>query len=494
MTKKDFLSQFSNDDKPDSFKEEERIKVVKERKPVNVKLVVILIILLILLGLGSYFLFFAPKIQMPNFVGKNKSDVSAWVKQQQIETSGIVFDENYDFETSEGTILSQSVDEGIKVKKDVKITFEISKGANPNEEISVPNLESMSKEDIQAWISENKLTKTKVTSVYSDTVEEGKVIEVKFTNCDESTFVRNSTLSISISKGVEPAKEIKMPNVVGKKKTDLSTLETQYKIKFDIKEDYSDTVDEGVVISQEVKAGEKVLEGTTVTVTVSKGKAIYMPNMYEWSKEDIITWAKKNGVVISEYKERYGDEVHGECVGQSPKAGTKLEDDDYIYVTISLGDPDIGTSSFKSISNIDVLRDRVDQLNDLGAALSISASYEFSDEKEGTILDMSDHVETGGTIYVTVSKGRNIWLENEYSDGSETYKWSDINVYNEAQIRKLCELSGVNYRIEYQTSKTVEANYVISVYIDGTKNVPSGGMYVAENTDIVVTICEKKVD
>ena len=95
---KDFLSQFSNEGKPASFQEEERIPVQKERKPVNVKLIIILAIIAVLLGVLAYFLFFAPKIEMPNFIGKTKSDVAAWAKQQGIETSGIIFEEEYNFD------------------------------------------------------------------------------------------------------------------------------------------------------------------------------------------------------------------------------------------------------------------------------------------------------------------------------------------------------------------------------------------------------------
>ena len=42
MDNKDFLDQFSNNGKPDSFKEEERVPVTKERKPLNIKLLLLI--------------------------------------------------------------------------------------------------------------------------------------------------------------------------------------------------------------------------------------------------------------------------------------------------------------------------------------------------------------------------------------------------------------------------------------------------------------------
>ena len=102
MSDKDFLSQFSGDNKkPDSFKEEERIPVVKEKKPFKpVYVIAPLAILAIILGV-CYFLFWSPKIVMKNFVGLNKSEISSFVRQQGIDPTGIVFKEEYNFNTTD---------------------------------------------------------------------------------------------------------------------------------------------------------------------------------------------------------------------------------------------------------------------------------------------------------------------------------------------------------------------------------------------------------
>jgi hypothetical protein len=91
MSDKDFLSQFSGGNKkPDSFKEEERIPVVKEKKPFKpVYVIAPLAILAIILGV-CYFLFWSPKIVMKNFVGLNKSEISSFVRQQGKNTTSIM--------------------------------------------------------------------------------------------------------------------------------------------------------------------------------------------------------------------------------------------------------------------------------------------------------------------------------------------------------------------------------------------------------------------
>ena len=174
---KDFLEQFSSKGKPDSFREEERVPVTKDRKPLNKKVLIVIILFLLALLAGLYFLFLAPKIEMPDFLGRTKNDVAAWVKQQEIEPSGIIFEEVYDFDTEEGTILSQSVEAGKKVKENVKLNFTVSLGADPDESIRVPDVGSMSKEEIQNWIAANKLQKTKISTSYNEEVEENQVID-----------------------------------------------------------------------------------------------------------------------------------------------------------------------------------------------------------------------------------------------------------------------------------------------------------------------------
>ncbi|MBQ1624852.1 MAG: PASTA domain-containing protein, partial [Erysipelotrichaceae bacterium] len=180
---KNFLDQFSDSGKPASFKEEERVPVQRERKPINVKALLIAAAVLLALAIGAYFLFFAPKIEMPDFVGKTRTDVAAWVKQQGIETSGVIFDDTYDFDSTEGTILKQSVPAGRKVKNNVKLNFTLSLGPDPDESISVPDLNSMTKDDIQAWITSNKLLKTKTVTAYNDEVAENEVIDYSFSGC-----------------------------------------------------------------------------------------------------------------------------------------------------------------------------------------------------------------------------------------------------------------------------------------------------------------------
>lgn len=336
MSEKDFLSQFSSDGKkPDSFKEEERVKVEKPKKQINPKGFIIGGVIVVVLGVLCYFLFFAPKIEMPNFVGQTKSDVASWVKQQGITTSGIVFKEEYNFDNDENVILSQSVDAGKKVKSDVKITFTISLGADPDEKITVPDIKSMSKSEIESWISTNKLTKTKITTTYNESVDKDSVISYEVKGVDESDFTRSSTMNITISKGPQPAGTVTVSDFKGKTYAEVESWAKTNKVTLNKVEAYSESVESGNVISQSVSANSTMKTTDTLTITVSKGKGITVPDFTNMNEEQIEAWVKKNNINATITSKYSTSDKHVLSANVNP--GSMISSTDDVQIVLNKG-------------------------------------------------------------------------------------------------------------------------------------------------------------
>lgn len=490
--KKDFLDQFSNQGKPASFQEEKRVEVKKEKKPINKKALIIAgVALLAVLGI-LYYVFLAPKIEVPNFVYQTKTDVVAWVKQQGIETTGIVFDEEYSFDYDDGTVLSQNIQAGTKVKKDVKMNFVLSKGADPDELITVPDLQSMTKTDIKEWISENKLTKTKISTQYSDNVEEDLVIDYKFTGCDEDSFTRSSTLKINVSKGPQPAGTVTVEDFNKKTYEQAEAWAKTNKVVLIKNEAYSEKIEKGLIISQSVEAGKNMNEGETLEVTVSLGKNIIVPDFTSMSENERNIWSRENGITFLT-EEVYDNHEKGTVLKQKPSANTSLGDKDYVEIKVSIGDP-----VYPGCTTLDELEKWVDEVNEKEAEIKISSvSYELSDTvTAGNIISINPST-PGATshIKVVISSGKNIWLQDMPADvesGAEGVKWSEISdKTTEDQIRALCEFNKVNYKVSYKSDDEVEANHVISVTRDGGKTV-SANTYISEAEVINVVISTGK--
>ena len=486
---KDFLDQFSDAGKPASFKEEERVPVKKEKKPINTKALAITAGVLLVLAIASYFLFFAPKIEMPNFVGMTKNDVAAWVKQQGIDATGILFNEQYDFDTDDGTILTQSITPGKKVRKDVKINFNLSKGADPDEQISVPDLYTMEKEDIQAWIQSNKLQKTKISTSYNENVDANFVIDYTFTGCEEDTFTRGCSLKINVSKGSAPAGSVTVEDFEKKPYATVESWAKSKKINLNKVEQYSDKIDKDYVISQSVSSGKTIKEGETLTVVVSLGKAVYMENVIGWDIKKFESWALKNGVSYKS-NELYTDYAKGIITTQSINQGKLISEDDYLEVTVSLGNVvefgDWYNRPYHAIKGVDGLHEKKDLENEKGADIDTKKDYKYDDNVPlGYVIYNDREVEVGGTLNVTISRGRNILLKD-----TDDLKWSELYTYDEYKVRQLLDANDLTYTVDYKPDSDKPSGYIHSISrADGGDLI--AGVYCPQDVTITVEISSK---
>lgn len=483
--KKDFLDQFSNQGKPASFQEEKRVEIKKEKKPVNKKALIIAgVAILAVLGI-LYYVFLAPKIEVPNFVYQTKTDVVAWVKQQGIETTGIVFDEEFSFDYDDGTVLTQSVEPGTKVKKDVKMNFVLSKGADPDELVVVPDIQSMTKTDIKDWIAANKLTKTKISTQYSDSVEEDMVIDYKFTGCDEDSFTRSSTLKINVSKGPQPAGRVTVEDFIKKTIEQAEAWAKTNKVVLVKNESYSEKIEKGLIIAQSVEAGKNLNEGETLEVTVSLGKNIIVPDFTTMSENERNIWSRENGITFLT-EEVYDNREKGTVLKQKPSANTSLGDKDYVEIKVSIGDP-----VYLGCATLEELEKWVDEVNEKEAEIKISSvSYELNDTvAAGNIISISPSTpKATSKIKVVVSSGKNIWLHDiDATEEGEALAWDDALTYTEKQIRALCDGNGVTYKVEYVPSTPEKANKVASIKRSDGKELKAK-TYIPQDVAIIVEI------
>lgn len=513
MTNKDFLSQFSGDGKkPDSFKEEERVKVNKEKKPVNVKLlVIILAIVLAIVGL-VLFLVLRPTIEVKDFVGSNVSEVKAWIKQNDIETQGVIFREEYSFDYDEDYVISQSIDPDKKIRKNAKMDFVVSKGADPDELISVPDIENMYKDELQDWIKENKLTKTKLMSVYSEDKEEGEVVSYEFKNCDADTFTRSSILNINVSKGPQPAGTVIVEDFV---KQDYSIAEAwakKNKVELIKTEKYDDKIAKDLVISQSIEAKKEMKQGESITIVVSLGKGVKVPDFSTMSNDDVNDWAKENAAYCK-VKNKYAD-TDDYVIEQSMKAGQYIGENSKLELTLNLGSnfylDEIG---FTIINNsYDKFKDFALELEEKGLYIDTHKNYVDSDKPLGTILSINKIYDENGRVYsevqrlplevnvtCNISNGKlsdQILLEESYIDSGTEYSWEEAlsKPYDETKVRKLCELSGVKYYVDVTPVDDDKIDKVTNITINGIKITESEyiGKYISKDTVIIVSVEKTK--
>jgi eukaryotic-like serine/threonine-protein kinase len=203
----------------------------------------------------------------------------------------------------------------------------------------------------------------------------------------------------------------KVPNVLGSTFEDAKdTFEELDPDVFIKREDdqYSDTYDEGEVMEQYPDAGNDRTMGSTIILTVSKGKEpLQVPNLYGLTEENAeIKLTEKNLKMETEHA--FNDEIEkGRVISTVPDRGTEVTSGDTVKVIISDGPenkqvavPDISNRTEKEAKTI--LKEKGLELGEI--------TYEPSDlYKEGKVFyqdySVGTMVDPGTKIDVSVSTG-----------------------------------------------------------------------------------------
>ena len=194
----------------------------------------------------------------------------------------------------------------------------------------------MTKSEIESWIKENKLTKAKITTTYNETVEKDKVISYEVKGVDEADFTRSSTMNISVSKGPQPAGTVTVTDFKDKSYMEAESWAKTNKINLEKVEVFDDKVESGKIVSQSVAANKTMKQNETLTITVSKGKGVKVPDIYKMNEEEIKTWASTNGIIALNISSKYSNE-DGKVLSSNVKPGQTISTSDDVQITLNAG-------------------------------------------------------------------------------------------------------------------------------------------------------------
>lgn len=200
-------------------------------------------------------------------------------------------------------------------------------------EVQVPDVTNLTEAAAKIKLADAKLSVTDVIPVQSDEVESGKVIE---TNPKAgSTVKEKSKITIKVSSGKEAVKMKDYRN-----KTYETARDELKKLGFTVekKEENSDSVEAGKVISQSIAPNQKV-EGkdTVVTLVVSKGEtSIKMANLKGYTREGAIEYASTNNLNLT-ITEEENDATVDTVIRQSIREGSDIKKGTPLTIVLSKG-------------------------------------------------------------------------------------------------------------------------------------------------------------
>ncbi len=251
--------------KPEAKKPVEKTVPVKKKKkwPIVVAGLVIAAIAIFLFVFFATDLFSPKKIPVPNVANMTIEEAT-----KKLVAEGFIVGEHqerYDENVEKDKVIETDPAGSTERVKGTEIDLIVSLGV---ETTKVEDYRGQQISQVQSMLK-GKFLEPQISYVHS-TEQEGTIIEQEPLPPEE-VIAKHTTMKFKVSAGVQM---VTVDNVVNYTKAQMDEYVRRKGLKWSIaREDYSDTVAAGSVISQLTKAGTSVEAGSTITVVISKGPA-----------------------------------------------------------------------------------------------------------------------------------------------------------------------------------------------------------------------------
>ncbi|MGM0217021.1 PASTA domain-containing protein [Enterococcus sp. AZ126] len=346
-------------------------------------------------------------VKVPDFEGKELSEVREWTSENGVK---LQVEQKYNFDKEANVIIHQTV-KNKQIKKGQELGVDASLGADPEEPVSLPDFKSMKINDAKNWISEQKADNVAIIEEYNDKIPAGDYVKFEITNKDvkAENYKRKDKSKVYFSKGKEVfEKDIAMLDFAGKPKEEATEWAKKNEITLKVDEADSDTVESGKIISQSIGKDTKVAKKESMSIIVSTGKALTVPDFSQFKSEE--AEAKANGLQV-QVQQVFSEEVpYGQFISQSVEIGkkyTEKEPKPLIQVVYSIGKPYIKDLRDNTLEG-DLQKIFYDEYQSKGANITYRVTYVDSTVTKGTVVKMSQYNEfipINSVVQIGISKG-----------------------------------------------------------------------------------------
>ncbi|MCR4999469.1 MAG: Stk1 family PASTA domain-containing Ser/Thr kinase [Lachnospiraceae bacterium] len=237
------------------------------------------------------------------------------------------------------------------------------------DKVTVPNLLGLTEDEAKAKLKELNLGYKNAGTASSDKYEEGQIMSQSVN--DGQQVAKNTTITVTVSSG---AGNVDVPNVENMKESAATNTLTDAGFKYSVSYDYSDSVEQGVVIKQTPGANTSGKKGDTVALVVSRGKeSISVPNVVGETKDNAVSKLQNAGLNAGNVTEDYSDDVEaGKVISQGTKSGENVDKGASVDLVVSKGKkPSSYTIKFTAPSGEEsVTTKTVEKTNDAGETVT----------------------------------------------------------------------------------------------------------------------------
>lgn len=239
----------------------------KKKKKKWPMILLILILLLAVAGVAAFVMpgmFKVKDVSVPNVVHKDYADGYDKLVNLKLKVEP---KDLYDDEVEQGKIIKQDPEAQSMVKEGSTVTLYVSKGFK---KVDMEDLTGMKEEEARDLLNEKGYNTKNIETipVESEETPEGEVVSQ---SPEKGEKVNPSEIQVILRVSTGPP-TVQLENLANSSKEDVQNYISQEGLNVDFSEEYSDSVEEGKVISQKPSPYTTVKKGSTVNVVISKGK------------------------------------------------------------------------------------------------------------------------------------------------------------------------------------------------------------------------------
>ena len=337
------------------------------------------------------------EIEVPDFSTFTKNQISNWGASNNVF---IKFVTSTSTSVEEGGFIKQSPVAGALIYERRTITVTYSSG----EPIKAIDLTGKTKIQVTQWLdSYDNRVSVNETTVYNNDVGRNIVIN----NSPNSGYLADgATITVNYSLG-KPT----LSSFAGKDHELLSSAINELNKKganlsLDLKSDYSNTVDKGKLISQDVDG--EISTGTKITAYYSKGKQITLIDQTGKTLSEFTIYISNNSLSLGTKTEKYSDSINSNIIiSHTPSGGTTVDEGTKINYDVSLGayTPEDFVGKTYAYTN-----DKIVAANAKDADWSIERVDDYNNSYSKDIV--YEQSISGKVLTVKVSKGPSVVIGN----------------------------------------------------------------------------------
>ena len=398
---------------------------------------------------------------LPNFESKNLTKAINWTEENDIKT-----DQNFEYSdtTKKYNVISQSEKAETLTKNLKSVDFVVSNGPDYNKEIILADMSGWNVDDVLNFVEKNFLNNVTINFEENDSVDKDTIIKQSTTG----TIKRNDPIIFTASLGnKEDLSPIKLEDLTDKSLLRASVYLGRNGIQYELKYEFSDKIEKGHVISSDPKKGNTVKPDDMITLTISKGKEIKVPELKNKTMAYVTKWMVENNLQIN-YSDKYDTKIEsGRVIESNYKKGDIIEEGTTVDITFSKG-----PLKMKKFDNINDFKSWAD---------TNGIKYEIKEE-------FNSDVEKDKIIKTSIEEGKTINLDDTitiYVSRGEAVKVPDFSGNTKSEAQKACDNSGLSCSFAEEYSSSITSGKVIRQSV-------AAGTEIAKGDKITITIATNK--